>query len=297
MPLFPLSISTSLGQQNSVLGSPLSSLGGYSPLDINSPSTPSTPSSSQSNGEYKKKRREPQVRSHRCSYCMKSFFRAEHLIRHVRIHTGEKPYVCNDEGCSRRFARRDELARHQKNHNIPGKESPVTKTKTTKKRNNVKNNSSPLKNNISNLNNNINLSLSGPIAPVPYPAHRAQMVSPPPSPATIGNTTKTQITNAIQLTPGLAGLVSSSTTTCTLPCCVPYNGLSDTTTFPPTPQFNNVIYPGTTVSPVPGNVALESMYNSASSPISQQLLQSPLQPISLDCYTPTPEYQLDALFL
>ncbi len=34
----------------------------------------------------------------------------------MRIHTGEKPYLCSWEGCERRFARSDELARHKRTH-------------------------------------------------------------------------------------------------------------------------------------------------------------------------------------
>ncbi|CAF2468318.1 unnamed protein product [Rotaria sp. Silwood2] len=30
-----------------------------------------------------------------CSHCMKSFDRLSLLIRHIRIHTSEKPYICD----------------------------------------------------------------------------------------------------------------------------------------------------------------------------------------------------------
>lgn len=38
-----------------------------------------------------------------CGFCKRHYNRADHLIRHVRSHTREKPYVC--DVCDKGFAR------------------------------------------------------------------------------------------------------------------------------------------------------------------------------------------------
>ena len=49
-----------------------------------------------------------------CQFCPRTFGRQEHLTRHIRAHTREKPYSCSQ--CNKSFSRQDVLQRHQVTH-------------------------------------------------------------------------------------------------------------------------------------------------------------------------------------
>lgn len=45
-----------------------------------------------------------------------SFSESSNLSKHIRTHTGDRPYVCQHPGCEKRFARPDQVARHLNVH-------------------------------------------------------------------------------------------------------------------------------------------------------------------------------------
>merc|ERR1712000_101170 len=55
-------------------------------------------------------------KSHSCPIpsCGRLFKRLEHLKRHVRTHTQERPYIC--PSCNKAFSRSDNLAQHKRTH-------------------------------------------------------------------------------------------------------------------------------------------------------------------------------------
>ncbi|GAN11639.1 conserved hypothetical protein [Mucor ambiguus] len=58
------------------------------------------------------------TKSHICPVvqCQGRFKRLEHLKRHMRIHTLERPFSCSYPGCQKSFSRSDNLSQHAKTH-------------------------------------------------------------------------------------------------------------------------------------------------------------------------------------
>ena len=55
-------------------------------------------------------------KAHVCPQCNRRFKRLEHVKRHERSHTLEKPFTCSFDGCGRHFSRSDNLKAHEKTH-------------------------------------------------------------------------------------------------------------------------------------------------------------------------------------
>ncbi|MCJ1472603.1 hypothetical protein MMC13_001252 [Lambiella insularis] len=76
-------------------------------------STIPVPNTSQPSHEAKEQ--DVELGLYQCGCCKAEYSRVDHLIRHVRSHTQQRPYVC--PVCSRGFARQDLLKRHETIHN------------------------------------------------------------------------------------------------------------------------------------------------------------------------------------
>ncbi|KAK3316432.1 hypothetical protein B0H66DRAFT_576328 [Apodospora peruviana] len=79
-------------------------------LPLQSIEAPAPSSIADENGES----RQQKPKTLPCKYCSKRFRRVEHVQRHERTHTKEKPFSCGWERCGKTFGRRDLLVRHEK---------------------------------------------------------------------------------------------------------------------------------------------------------------------------------------
>lgn len=54
--------------------------------------------------------------SFECQHCTRKFATRSHLVRHSRVHTGERRYACDYPGCEMRCSRKDNLQQHYRTH-------------------------------------------------------------------------------------------------------------------------------------------------------------------------------------
>lgn len=100
---------------------PLPDIASPSPFHMPSSSPSTTMVSSSRKSSTSKQRKgstDKHARSHVCPHveCQRPFKRLEHLKRHMRIHTLERPFSCNYPGCQKTFSRSDNLSQHMKTH-------------------------------------------------------------------------------------------------------------------------------------------------------------------------------------
>ncbi|CEP15658.1 hypothetical protein [Parasitella parasitica] len=77
---------------------------------------PAVPSTTTTNTGKKQRTKQKVFQCTGYDNCNMVFTRSEHLARHTRKHTGEKPYLCVVPGCTRRFSRFDNMMQHTQTH-------------------------------------------------------------------------------------------------------------------------------------------------------------------------------------
>lgn len=56
------------------------------------------------------------LNKYKCNQCHKAFSRPSSLRIHILSHTGEKPHLCSQPGCGRRFSVQSNMRRHLRVH-------------------------------------------------------------------------------------------------------------------------------------------------------------------------------------
>ncbi|CAO3591594.1 unnamed protein product [Absidia cylindrospora] len=115
-------------------------------------------------------------KQHVCTHhqCQRRFKRLEHLKRHMRIHTMERPFQCTFPGCQKAFSRSDNLTQHSKTH-------LRSTSVTSSSRNNSYSTSEPHHQSSSSSSSSSSDASSSPHPPLPSPAdmHRESSSSLP----------------------------------------------------------------------------------------------------------------------
>ncbi|KAF5281612.1 hypothetical protein FQR65_LT02932 [Abscondita terminalis] len=60
--------------------------------------------------------RKQRPKKYRCPHCDVGFSNNGQLKGHIRIHTGERPFRCDESNCGKTFTRNEELTRHKRIH-------------------------------------------------------------------------------------------------------------------------------------------------------------------------------------
>ncbi|KAI8591364.1 hypothetical protein BDZ88DRAFT_505428 [Geranomyces variabilis] len=98
----------------------LSGLDLLNPLHGREPSpTPSLPGEGEqgaSDAQEPVTKENPAKRSRECPTCGNRFTTAGHLSRHMRIHSGVKPFKCLLDDCPSKFSRQDNMMQHYRTH-------------------------------------------------------------------------------------------------------------------------------------------------------------------------------------
>ncbi|KAG0168852.1 hypothetical protein DFQ28_004258 [Apophysomyces sp. BC1034] len=101
----------------SLTNSAMAAVACYGPFGTATAATP-VPSGSSRRSSSASANSSSQQKSHVCPVpqCQRRFKRLEHLKRHMRIHTLERPFACSFPNCHKTFSRSDNLSQHMKTH-------------------------------------------------------------------------------------------------------------------------------------------------------------------------------------